>query len=267
MFLILPLLLLVLVTAIYLLYPGRTNVLLLGLDYTEGGSQVARSDTNVLATIVPSEPYVGMLSIPRDLWLTIPGVGENRINTAHYFAEAYAAGSGPFASMETIRQNFGVDVDYYLRVEFIELEHVVNAMGGVDVVLPAPMLGFPEGPTHLSGKKALAFARHREGSDDFFRMEHGQILMKAMLRQMLKPQNWLRIPQVTRAVLETLDTNIPVWLWPRLGVAVLRVGPDGIDNRVITREMVTPTTTSEGASILLPNWNMINPVLMDIFQQ
>ena len=71
---------------IYFLVPFRTNFLVLGIDRVPEGSNLGRSDTNILVTVKPLSPYIGMLSIPRDLWVTIPGVGENRINTAHFFA-------------------------------------------------------------------------------------------------------------------------------------------------------------------------------------
>ena len=63
-------------------------------------------DTIILTTFNPWKPNVGMLSIPRDLWVNIPGVGENRINTAHFFAEANDPGSGPSATMDTIEAEF-----------------------------------------------------------------------------------------------------------------------------------------------------------------
>ena len=252
---------------VYLLAPSRTNILLLGIDQTAPENAVGRSDTIILSTFNPLKPYVGLLSIPRDLWVNIPGVGENRINTAHFFAEATATDSGPQATMETIRQNFGVDVDYFLRLRFEGFRDVIDAMGGVDLVLPEPMAGYPAGPLHLNGNKALAFTRHRLGSDDFFRMEHTQLLLKATLRQMLSPRHWIRLPLVITAAARSIDTNLPVWQWPRLLLALLRLGPDGIDNRTIDREMVTPFTTAEGASVLLPNWERINPVLFEMFGQ
>jgi LCP family protein required for cell wall assembly len=251
----------------YFLVPGRTNVLLLGIDYTTPGNSIARTDTIILTTIQPSEPYVGMLSIPRDLWVSIPSAGENRINTAHFFAEAQQAGSGPLATEETIRQNFGVNVDYYARIRFEGLREVVNAMGGVSVDLPKPMAGYPAGVVHLNGNNALAFARNRTGSDDFFRMDQGQILIKSMIKEIVRPRNWIHLPAIVRASLGAIETNVPVWLWPRLGLAFLRVGPDGIDNRTIHREMVAPFTTNEGASVLLPDWNQINPTLLEMFGQ
>jgi hypothetical protein len=70
-----PLLLVVLVV-LYFFGPLRTNILLLGTDDSPERGAVGRTDTIILATVVPLKPYVGMLSIPRDLWVTVPGVGE-----------------------------------------------------------------------------------------------------------------------------------------------------------------------------------------------
>ena len=256
-----------LVLLVYLLAPLRTNILLLGIDYAPENSWTGRSDTIILATVVPLQPYVGLLSIPRDLWVSIPGIGENRINTAHFFAEAAQAGSGPQAALNTIRADFGVDVGYYLRIRFDGVRDIANAMGGVDVDLSQPMAGYPAGRVHLTGNKALAFARHRAGADDFFRMEQGQILIKSMLRQMLNPLKWPRLPAVLAAFSRSVDTNIPMWVWPRLGFALLRAGPGGIDSRTITREMAPSFQTADGASVLSPDWSQINPVLMEMFDQ
>ncbi len=252
---------------IYLFAPMRTNLLILGIDYSPNNDAVGRSDTIILATFLPLEPYVGMLSIPRDLWVTIPGYGENRINTAHFFAEAQQPGSGPLATINTIHQDFGVSDHYFLRIRFEGFKDVVNAMGGVDVVLDEPMAGYPAGQHHLTGNKALAFARSRMGADDFYRMEQGQIVIKSAFRQMLNPLKWPRLPGVLVALSHSIDTNVPIWQWPRLGVALLRLGPAGIDSRTITREMVTPYITEQGADVLLPNWDRINPVLLEMFGQ
>ena len=250
---------------IYLLAPFRTNLLILGIDYTPIENVVGRSDTIIMATVLPLEPYVGALSVPRDLWVGIPGVGENRINTAHFFAEGQQAGSGPAAAMATIERNFGVRMDYFIRLRFDGVRSIVNAMGGVDIELEKPMAGYSVGKHHLTGRKALAFARNRSGSDDFFRMEQGRLLIRSIFRQMLQPRMWPRLPGVLAAAMSQVDTNLPVWQWPRLGLAVLRAGPDGIDYRTIDREMVTSFTTSQGASVLLPDWSRINPVLAEMF--
>jgi anionic cell wall polymer biosynthesis LytR-Cps2A-Psr (LCP) family protein len=98
-------------------------------------------------------------------------------------------------------------------------------------------------------------------------MEHGQLMIKSIIKQMMRPSKLVRLPLVLRALFRSVDTDIPIWLWPRLAFMVLRLGTDGIDNRTINRDMVTPFTTSEGAQVLAPNWELINPVVDEMFRK
>lgn len=254
-----------LLIATYLFFPGRTNILLLGMDYAEPTNAVARTDTIILTTFIPSKPYVGLLSVPRDLWVPIPGYGENRINTAHFFAEAEVQDSGPYRALATVESNFGVRMDYFVRIRFEGFKDVVNALGGVEIELDEPLAGYEPGTHHLTGNKALAFARSRIGADDFYRMQQGQIVLKAILKKVIKPTSWFRLPAVYVALRRNLHTDVPLFLWPRLGFAAWRMGVSELDSRTISREMVTPYTTDEGANILLPNWPLIELVVRDMF--
>ena len=137
-------------------------------------------------------------------------------------------------------------------------------MGGVEVDLPSDMGGLLKGVHQLTGTQALAFARERYSADDFSRMIQGQILIKAALNKLFTLSGFLKIPMVILQTLRAVDTNISWWLFPRLGVALLRSGPS-MDNQIITREMVTPYTTDQGAQVLIPNWDAINPVLLKLF--
>jgi polyisoprenyl-teichoic acid--peptidoglycan teichoic acid transferase len=258
----------------YFIFPGRTNILLLGLDSRdeEGDSTLGRTDTMILTTFVPSQPYMGMLSIPRDLWVALPGsalpTGEqNRINTAHFFAEANQPGSGPGAAMQVVHDNFGVDVQYYARIRFEGVRHVIDAMGGIEVALPEAMAGFEAGTHHFDGKDALKFARERYTSDDLARGQRSQIVMKAMIRQLANPLTWFRFQEIWLHVSRSIDTDIPGWMWPRLMLTLLRLGPEGLDGHYFSHEMVTPFETDGGAQVLLPNWDQINPVLLEVFGQ
>jgi len=254
-------------TLLYLLAPIRTNILILGIDARPEEGNLGRSDTMILTTIIPSRPYVGALSIPRDLWVTVPGYGENRINTAHFYAESEHPGYGPVAAMDTVRVIFGANINYYIRLRFDGIQYLVDAIGGLDIDLTGPISGYTSGKHHFTGQQALAFIRDRTGSDDFFRMEHAQLFIKSLFRQILKPSAWLHIPAILFELPKTVDTDIPIWQWPRLGLAFVRTGPNGIDSRTINRDMVTPFTTTGGAMVLSPNWQKINPLLMDMFGQ
>ena len=138
-------------------------------------------------------------------------------------------------------------------------------MDGVEIELDEPMAGYEPGVHYLRGRKALAFVRERLTSDDFFRMERGQIMLKAIYKNLSQPRNWVHIPAVTRAFFNAIDTDLPTWMWPRLGFSLLRAGIDNIDSRTVSREMATPFTTNEGASVLLPNWGLILPTVDQMF--
>jgi LCP family protein required for cell wall assembly len=252
----------------YLFAPIRTNILLLGTDDSPERGAVGRTDTIILATVVPLQPYIGLLSIPRDLWVNVPGVGEQRINTAYFFAEAGSPGSGPRAAMQTVQANFGLPLHYHAVIHMQGLVSAVDALGGVDIWLPDSMGGLSAGTHHLDGLQALTFVRDRSTSDDFSRMERTQILITAGIGKTLQPQSWSALPRLAASLLMLIDTDIPVWQWPRLSLALLRStlpGGHGIQNSAITREMVTPFQTEAGAQVLAPNWPSIRPLLEEMF--
>ena len=277
------LLLCAVVAAIALLFPAnRTNILLLGVDRRpQETTFVTRTDTLILATIYPAQNYAGMLSMPRDLYVTLPDGSTGRINTAHFFAEAAETGAGPEAAMNTVRSNFGVDVHRYVRIDLIGFVRIVDAMGGVNVDVPNALIDyeyptydygtqvveFQAGPQHMNGEQALAYARIRHGSSDFQRAERQQLVIQALMTRLLTPTAWPRLPLILAAVNESVDTDLSALDMARLAPTLLLVGPDNLDSRVLQDEMVEPVTTEAGASVLLPVWGNINPVLFEMFGQ
>jgi anionic cell wall polymer biosynthesis LytR-Cps2A-Psr (LCP) family protein len=145
------------------------------------------------------------------------------------------------------------------------LASIVDAPGGVDVQLEAPVGGLPPGIHHLNGAEALRFVRERNSSDDFSRMVRAQILIAALLKKAIHPLYWMSLPQFVHFLTQVIDTNIPPWQWPRLLFALVRAFVFGIDSQTITREMVNPFQTSQGAQVLAPNWDAINPLLRRMF--
>jgi len=246
--------------------PMRTTVLLIGIDRVPEGSNAGRSDTMILATMPPFLPEVSLFSIPRDLWVNIPGVGENRINTAHYFAELNQPGTGMDAAAGVVEANFGIDVPYVIRIKFDGVIDIVDAMGGVNIDLPEAMSGLEAGANHLDGTQALAFVRDRKGSDDFSRQKRGQMFITAAFRTMLNPVKWVRIPAVIPAIMKAVDTNIPAYAWLRVVYGFAFSAVFGFDTQTLDRNWVTPWVTDEGAQVLLPNWDLILPAIDQIFK-
>ena len=252
---------------VFFFTPFRVTTLVLGIDWRP--SQIpwlGRSDTMILTSIPPVSPQVSMLSIPRDLWVTIPNHYENRINTAHYFAELEVPNTGMQAAKETVEQNFGIKVNYVVRVKFTGFIDVVDAFGGVTVNLPEDMSGLKAGPNHLNGKEALAFVRDRKASDDFFRQERGQLFIASAIKEVLNPLKWPRIPAVLAVAAANIETDLPIWLWPRTAYSLIFSGLKGFDAHTLDRSMITPWVTDEGAQVLVPNWELMNPLIDGMFK-
>lgn len=262
--------------------PGRTNILLLGLDRRpQETTSAARTDTMILMTIYPQGRYVGMLSIPRDLYLPLPGGFSDRINTAYFYAEAAQPGTGPAAAMDTVRSNLGVNVDHYVRIDLAGFVQIVNALGGIDINVPAPLVddayptydygtttvSFEAGPQHMDGDQALAYARIRHGSSDFQRAERQQLVIEAVVNRFLQPAAWVRLSAVAAAVRQSVGTDLRPLDLLEAATVILVVGPGNIDRAVIEGDMVQPYVTTGGADVQLPIWPAINPVLLRMFGQ
>lgn len=271
-----------LVVGLLLFPPPRTNILILGVDRRpDEATWATRTDTMILTTINPKDAYVGLLSIPRDLFIQLPDGNWNRINTPHFFAELAAPGTGPQVAMQTVQNNFGVDVHHYVRLDLIGFVRIVDAMGGLDINVPEAVFDdayptydygtttvyFEPGQQHMTGEQALAYARVRHFTSDFDRAARQQLVLQAIFRQLLQPATWLRLPQILGAVSESISTDLTLLDLIRLAPTFAEISPDDLDRRVIEGAMVQPFTTDGGASVLLPVWDVINPVLLAMFGQ
>lgn len=178
----------------------RVTLLLMGLDYRDwiSGEGPPRTDTMILFTIDPINRTAGILSIPRDLWVNIPGYSYGRINTAYQLGEAFQHpnGGGPGLALETVEELLGVPVDYYAIIDFFAFERFIDEIGGVKVDVQEKMKVDPLGDNNtktlrpglqtLSGELALAYARARktEGGD-FDRAERQQQVILGIRERVL----------------------------------------------------------------------------------
>ncbi len=147
---------------------GTLTFLLVGSDSREGLNDLtnfgavggARGDVIMLVKLDQQSSNARILSIPRDLWVEIPGHGSNRINAAYAFG-------GPSLMVETIKQNLGVAVNHYVEIDFVGFREMVDELGGIEISFPNAArdansgLDVPAGTELIDGKMALAYARSR----------------------------------------------------------------------------------------------------------
>jgi LCP family protein required for cell wall assembly len=176
---------------------GVMTFVVAGLD-TREADQPENTDILMIARVDLINSTVRALTIPRDLWVSIPGVGEDKITRAYDFGSSSNGRdfkSGATLTAETIYQNFGIDLDSTVMTTFAGFEQIIDAFGGVDVdnpydvydaEYPTPDYGyseiyFPAGPNHLDGYNALAFCRTRHQDGDDGRSMRQRIVIRALL--------------------------------------------------------------------------------------
>jgi LCP family protein required for cell wall assembly len=254
--------------------------LLLGTDKRVGEVGPSRTDTMILATIDPQTKTAAMLSIPRDLWVAIPGYSENRINVAHFLGERdNYPGGGPALAKKTVQYTLGVPVHYYVRIDFEGFERVIDAIGGItidvkeaihDTKYPDNNYGYmtvdiSAGVQHMDGKTALQYARARHGSSDFDRAHRQQEVLKAIRDKVLSLNIPLtRIPEILKLVGDSVQTDLSL----NEMYALAKVGREltgDIQSAVIDENMTTPQTTPDGASVLIPNRIKIRDLVNTLF--
>ncbi len=177
---------------------GRVTLLLLGLDRRPNDAEGTRSDTMILVSVDQDNKTANILSIPRDLWLKIPGHGSNRINTAYFFGEQEKPGQGgPLLAKQAIFDNFGVRVDYFAEIDFNGFRSIIDSIGGINIDVKKPLIDneyptedygikriyIPAGFQHLDGQTALQYARSRHADSDLGRNQRQQEVLLAVREQ------------------------------------------------------------------------------------
>ena len=266
---------------------SRINVLFIGVDYRdwEAGTGAPRSDTMILFTLDPVSKTAGMLSIPRDMWVNIPGSGYGRINTAFSIGEgSKLPGGGPGLAMKTVEQFLGVPVHYYAQVEFNTFIEMIDTIGGIDVVVTERLVLDPLGSgkdklvitpglRHLNGEKALAYARTRktEGGD-VDRAGRQQDVIFAIMEKVFSPNYFptfvKQAPELYNRMSGGIHTSISFEDGIRLAFLLSEVSRDSIKMRVIDETMVIPARIQYGgaeAAVLKPITDKVRILRDEIF--
>lgn len=250
----------------------RVNILLLGLDLRDNGD-VSRSDTIIIVSVDPATKQVGMLSVPRDLLVTIPNYGADKINAAYPYGQMSGL-TGPALVRATIEYNFGLPIHYFIAVETEGFVEIVDTLGGVTVDVAAPIKDdeypaeefnytrayFPSGLQHLDGTRALQYARTRHDDNDFARGNRQQELLQALREQNLN----LDLITNARELLSELGDSVRTDLSPSQVLALGKLSTEIESDDITTFNLVNATTAQwlpGQPYYLIPDWAAIQEIL------
>lgn len=271
---------------------SRINIAFFGLrgDDGQGEGCPTCTDTIMVLTVDPVTKTAGILSIPRDMWVNIPGAGYSRINTAWAIGEnAKLPGGGPALAMQTVSQFIGVPIHYYVQVDFGTFVSFINLIGGIDVYVEERMVLDPLGAgqdhfvlkpgdyRHLTGPRALAYARCRHESQgcsggDVGRAKRQQQVILAIRDKVLEPETFATLitqaPQLYAEFSSGIHTNMSLDDAIQLAVLAKDIRVDDIKRGVIDTTMAIPADTNINgvpANVLRPVPDLIRILRDEIF--
>ena len=261
----------------------RVNILLLGVD-NRPGELYARTDTMILVTVDPNSKTAGMLSIPRDLWVSIPGYSEWRINQAHYFGDKNGyPGGGPALAMKTVQYNLGVPVHFYVKVDFNGFRQIVDTLGGIEIDVPQTIndLKYPDnnygydpfyieaGLNTLDGHDALRYARTRATlGADFARAKRQQQVLLAIRDKALQLNMVPKVPELWNTMADTVETDLQLVDIVELAKLADEIGSESIQSVVIDTSMTVDYIVPEsGARVLLPLREKVRALVDEMFAE
>jgi len=268
----------------------RFTMLLMGIDKRPGESGTAfRTDTLIILSIDPVTHTAGILSVPRDLFVTIPpntvvstNYGLQRINAAYDIGELTKPGSGATLAMQTVQYNIGIKINAYVVVDFQSVIAIVNAVGGVDVDVASaindpyyPSMNFgydplyiPAGHIHMDGALALKYARSRHQSDDLDRARRQQQIVDAVRDKALNVSMVAQLAAQAPSLWNTLSADIHTDLTFDQLVSLALYAKDipkaNVHQGVIDWHYVSGQVY-QGMDILVPNRAAIGPLMVQVF--
>jgi LCP family protein required for cell wall assembly len=238
---------------------GQTKpMILLGLGIDEN----EQADVIRIVRVDFAERKILILSIPRDFWVPIPGMSDHnitefKINAAYGFGEYYdGPGQGVVEFSKTIYQNYGVAFDHYVVFHFTNFQQMIDAVGGVDVVLDAPIGAYGvTGKTHLDGATALDYARNRDADNDNYRIERQSEIIKGLYGKMVQPENIVKIPALGLKFLsdKTLLTDLSLRDIATFTCMAKEISKSSLAFKDIPSNLYTPAHTNTGRFVDLPS--------------
>ena len=240
------------------------SALSLGSDYQPTIGY--RTDVMMLVAMNTKTSEFHILSFPRDLWINIPGVGPQRLNTAMPFG-------GTELLSDTLALNFGFRPDNFAMVDFDGFKYIIDVMGGIDVDVEQHMEDecwlndtgwcvIEPGRQYMTAGDAFWYVRARKNTSDFDRNRRQQEVIKAMVSKTLRPSELPNLSRVIKAIATTVETDLKVTDMFLYVVPFSKFfdGPN-ITTYQITPNEAVPGMTDGGASVLYPDINAIQSII------
>lgn len=270
---------------------GRINILLLGIG-GEGHDGPYLSDTNIIVSIKPDINQVALVSIPRDLAINIDGYGTQRINYANALGESKKAGQGGEYARKIFEKTFGIEIPYYIRVDFKAFKDLVDAVDGIEIDVPKSFIdysypgpnesyktvSFEAGLQTMKGELALEYARSRHGTNneasDFARAKRQQLVISSLKKEILSAGTYfnpVKIQKILNSLSNHIATNLDFSQIMYLA-GLSRTVDDNVKTFVLDNSengFLDDFISYEGAYMLRPkdgNFAKITNAINDIFE-
>lgn len=249
------------------------NILIMGTDARSDDFDLPLTDTLILVSLDPATHTAGMLSLPRDLWVPLPGLNvTTKINLAYRLGETSGyAGGGPQLVKDTVSSLIGQPVPYYVRINFDGFVELIDLIGGVEVVVPTTIhddkyptadygyevFHLDAGTQHLDGATALKYVRTRNVDSDYGRARRQQQIIRAVADKVLRadmlPMLLARAPRLLYTMRSSLDTDVPMATQLELANFIGNNSLNEIRQLVLDNRYGEETYSEEGAWILVPD--------------
>ena len=260
----------------------RVNILFLGIDRRDNEPGPWRTDTMILFSVDPISNTLSMLSLPRDLWVRLPGYNvDERINAAYVFGEQFRyPGGGAEYAKKAVQYNLGVPVHRYVTLDFNGFVKIIDAIDGIEIdvprnivdnAYPTPDYGttrlfIPAGRQTMDGELALKYARTRHDSSDIDRTHRQQQVIMAVRDKVLRLNFPIaRIPEQLRILGESLKTDMTLEEMYAIAQAANEVPSENIHSGVIDETMVVSWKTPQGWDVLVPQRDRVRLLVNRLF--
>jgi polyisoprenyl-teichoic acid--peptidoglycan teichoic acid transferase len=243
-----------------------------GLDSRLPG-EPENADVFIIARVDLVEARLRAVSVPRDLYVEIPGFGYDKITRSYDHGSKADGGSfkgGSNAMKGTVLANFGIEVDAVAVTTFDGFEQIVDALGGIDIMNPYDLydpefptidygieeIFFPVGPLHLDGEAALKYVRTRHQDGDLARVERQQRVLLAMLDKATTPAFVERLPDLAHAFRRVVRNDIGQSRRLALALAAPRFNAESVEFTTLDA-FVASDYTAQGMWIYSGDWGQI----------